>query len=106
MNEIKAQLEKDLREAGWHSRGYIPHFDGRELPQFITHHLADSMPQSVLARWKQELAQTPSDATKIILHRRIELYPDQGQGHAVLKHQGNAMMVQNSVQHCEGHRDK
>src|SRR5207237_10241568 len=55
MNEIKVQLEKDLREAGWHSRGYIPHFDGRELPQFITHHLADSMPQSVLAQWKQEL---------------------------------------------------
>src|SRR2546430_15114224 len=82
MNEIKAQLAKELREAGWHSRGYIPHFDGRELPQFITHHLADSMPQSVLARWKQGLAQTPPDESKIILHRRIERYLDQGYGNA------------------------
>ena len=34
----------DLREAGWHSRGYLPHFDGREIPQFITCRLADSVP--------------------------------------------------------------
>jgi 2'-5' RNA ligase len=31
--------------AGWHSRGYLPHFDGGELTQFITFRLADSMPQ-------------------------------------------------------------
>ena len=24
----------DLKAAGWHSRGYLPHFDGREVPQF------------------------------------------------------------------------
>jgi hypothetical protein len=34
--------------AGWHSRGYLPHYDGGEIPQFITFRLADSLPQ---ARW-------------------------------------------------------
>jgi len=106
MNEIKVQLEKDLREAGWHSRGYIPHFDGRELPQFITHHLTDSMPRSVLARWKQELAQTPHDESKIILHRRIERYLDQGYGNAWLKDHRIANMVQNSLLHFDGTRYK
>ena len=106
MNEIKVQLEKDLREAGWHSRGYIPHFDGRELPQFITDHLADSMPRSVLARWKQELAQTPLDESKIILQRRIERYLDQGYGNAWLKDHRIANMVQNSLLHFDGTRYK
>ena len=106
MNEIKAQLEKELREAGWHSRGYIPHFDGRELPQFITDHLADSMPQSVLARWRQELAQKPPDESKIILHRRIERYLDQGYGNAWLKDHRIANMVQNSLLHFDGTRYK
>ena len=106
MNEIKAQLEKELREAGWHSRGYIPHFDGRELPQFITHHLADSMPQSVLARWKQELAQTAGIEGKMILQRRIERYLDQGYGSAWLKDHGIATIVQNSLLHFDGTRYK
>ena len=44
-----------LREAGWHSRGYLPHFDGREVPQFVSLHLFDSLPVSVLERWKREL---------------------------------------------------
>jgi hypothetical protein len=40
--------QKELREAGWHSRGYLPHFDGRAMPQFLTFHLADSIPQKVI----------------------------------------------------------
>jgi hypothetical protein len=40
---------------GWHSRGYLPHFDGGEVPQFITFRLADSMPQILLDRWREEL---------------------------------------------------
>jgi hypothetical protein len=29
---------------GWHSRGYLPHFDGGELAQFITFRLHDALP--------------------------------------------------------------
>jgi hypothetical protein len=40
--------QEKLRAAGWHSRGYLPHFDGIAIPQFITIHLADSLPTKVL----------------------------------------------------------
>jgi hypothetical protein len=40
---------------GWYSRGYLPHYDGGAIPQFITARLFDSMPQSVLERWRKEL---------------------------------------------------
>jgi putative transposase len=29
---------------GWHSRGYLPHFDSADVVQFVTFRLADSMP--------------------------------------------------------------
>ena len=40
--------QNELHAAGWHSRGYLLHFDGREIPQFITFHLADSIPKEVI----------------------------------------------------------
>jgi hypothetical protein len=40
--------QEKLRAAGWHSRGYLPHFDGIARPQFIIIHLADSLPKKVL----------------------------------------------------------
>src|SRR2546425_7933314 len=55
MSLINASHKKELREAGWHSRGYLPHFDGRAIPQFITLRLFDSVPDGVLERWMQEL---------------------------------------------------
>ena len=30
--------------SGWHSRGFLPHFDSPDVPQFITFRLADSLP--------------------------------------------------------------
>ena len=35
---------------GWHSRGYLPHFDRRYSIQSITIHLGDSLPQEKLKR--------------------------------------------------------
>jgi hypothetical protein len=34
---------------GWHSRGYLPHFDAGEIFQSVTLRLHDSMPQNVIA---------------------------------------------------------
>jgi putative transposase len=33
---------------GWHSRGYLPHFDSPETVQFVTFRLADSLPTAVI----------------------------------------------------------
>jgi REP element-mobilizing transposase RayT len=30
---------------GWHSRGYLPHFDSQDVVQFVTFRLADSLPK-------------------------------------------------------------
>jgi len=63
--------------AGWHSRGYLPHFDGGEIPQFITFRLADSMPQKLLDRWREELSSDQNVNVDAALRKRIELFLDQ-----------------------------
>ena len=92
----------DLREAGWHSRGYLPHFDGREIPQFITCRLFDSVPKKVIERWIQELALPNSDYDHIALQKRIERYLDQGFGKALLKDYRIAQMVENDLLSFDG----
>jgi len=76
MNSTKAKLRQDLLEAGWHSRGYLPHFEGGEIAQTINLRLADSLPKSVLERWNQELARDQI-ANASIVRERIERYLDQ-----------------------------
>ena len=94
--------QKELREAGWHSRGYLPHFDGRAMPQFITFHLADSVPRVVIQEWRQELGTRNSAQDKMLLQRRIEKYADQGYGEALLKDHRLAEMVQDTLLRDDG----
>ncbi|MFI5033812.1 MAG: hypothetical protein ACHQPH_24265, partial [Reyranellales bacterium] len=37
-----------MSHKGWHSRGYLPHFDSAETVQFVTFRLVDSLPKGVL----------------------------------------------------------
>jgi putative transposase len=37
---------------GWHSRGYLPHFDSQDVIQFVTFRLADSLPKAAALRLK------------------------------------------------------
>ena len=46
---------------GWHSRGYLPHFDGGEILQFMTIHLGDALPQKVIESWKIEIEREKDD---------------------------------------------
>ena len=39
-----------MEHKGWHSRGYLPHFDSQDVVQFLTFRLADSLPKEALAR--------------------------------------------------------
>jgi REP element-mobilizing transposase RayT len=93
-----------LRAAGWHSRGYLPHFDGRAVPQFISLHLADSVPAAVVERWKQELDIKNSERDRILLQNRIERYADQGYGKAFLRDPKLAQMVQETLMNDDGKR--
>jgi putative DNA methylase len=104
MSLLDDRHQNELRTAGWHTRGYLPHFDGIEIPQFITIHLAGSIPQKVIKRWKKELGSLTCEQEKILLQRRIERYLDQGYGEALLKHSPVATLVQNSLLKFHGKR--
>ena len=79
---------------GWHSRGYLPHFDSAETIQFVTFRLADSLPAAV--------AQT-------LEHReggvhRIEQELDLGLGECWLRRPEIASFVQDGLLQFYGER--
>ena len=97
---VPGMCSKDLIESGWHSRGYLPHFDGGVVTQFITFHLFDSLPQTALEKWRLELARNDDAA----LRRRVEAYLDQGYGSSFLKTPRVASLVQGAMLHMDGAR--
>jgi REP element-mobilizing transposase RayT len=96
----------DSLPKGWHSRGYLPHFDGGEMAQSINLRLADSLPQTVLNRWRLEVQHESSERAKALLYKRVEGYLDQGYGICYLKDSRIAEIVQDSLLHYDGERYK
>lgn len=78
---------------GWHSRGYLPHYDGGEIYQFITFRLFDSVPASLIKKWKYELDRREENERKLELRKRIELFLDKGYGSCYLKRKSIAEIV-------------
>lgn len=93
----------DYKPIGWHSRGYLPHFDAGEVFQSITFRLFDSMPQELLMKWKAELARE-SEQVEDKLRWKIEAYLDQGCGVCYLSDPHIANMVENALLHFDGER--
>ena len=89
---------------GWHSRGYLPQFDGGDIAQTITFRLADSLPRAVLERWKGEIVNERRANADSALRRRIEAYLDQGYGGCALRDARVATMVQDSLLHFDSER--
>ena len=79
---------------GWHSRGYLPHFDSPETIQFVTFRLADSLPRAVI-----EALNFQADAVQ-----RIDLELDGGSGACWLRRPEIASLVQDSLLHFDGDR--
>jgi REP element-mobilizing transposase RayT len=79
---------------GWHSRGYLPHFDSAETIQFVTFRLADSLPRAVA----EALAKLPDNLAEI--DRRL----DGGMGSCWLKEPAVARMVEAAIIHFDGQR--
>lgn len=91
-----------LKVQGWHSRGYLPHFDGGEICQSVTLRLADSVPESVLNKWRALVQHLPEEEAKRLLRERIEKYTDQGYGKCFLRLHGVAMIVIDDLQKYDG----
>jgi REP element-mobilizing transposase RayT len=77
----KQRIEATYRPRGWHSRGYLPHFDGGKwLPQVVTFRLADSVPGMVVLAWREELRLSPPPECELELRKRLDKYLDAGYG--------------------------
>ncbi len=69
---------------GWHSRGYLPHFDGGDVAQLVTFRLAGTIPPPLLDRWRADLAHlAPADSIRAMA-RRIDAHLDMGVGEQLL----------------------
>src|SRR5437867_6066800 len=89
---------------GWHSRGYLPHFEGGEIPQTITFRLFDSLPRSLAKKWRDELAHLPENEAEAEQRRRIEAFLDRGEGAAWMNDPRVADMVQQGLLFFDGDR--
>jgi REP element-mobilizing transposase RayT len=85
-----------MNHKGWHSRGYLPHFDSAETVQFVTFRLTDSLPAEVIEKMKLMTAPIP-DADR-------DAFLDAGHGDCLLKEPAIARIVENALLHFDGSR--
>ncbi len=83
--------------SAWRSRGYLPHFESSEATQYVTFHLADSLPQTVLQQLESELKFLPTEKQDGERRKRVDAWIDAGHGSCVLRQPGIADMVQGSL---------
>lgn len=69
----------------WHCRGYLPHFEGGEIPQTLTFRLYDSLPAGLLSQWDRELAVLEAEKQELERRKRIEKALDAGHGSCLLR---------------------
>src|SRR5258708_22672969 len=70
---------------GWHSRGYLPHFENSEAIQHVTFHLADSLPKAVLLRLESELKVIPEAKRDVERRRRLAAWSESGHRASVFR---------------------
>ncbi|MCH2209431.1 MAG: transposase [Lentisphaerales bacterium] len=72
----------------WRNRGYLPHYDATSKYQMITYRLADSLPQKVLHKLKEDTSEDNLERRK-----SIEEYLDRGYGSCILSNPEVAQLV-------------
>lgn len=85
---------------GWHSRGYLPHFDNPRALQAITFRLADSLPAHASFRIPQHLSQ--AEKQQRLAH--VERCLDRGQGRCELRDPRCADIVERHLLYHDGVR--
>jgi REP element-mobilizing transposase RayT len=90
---------------GWHSRGYLPHFDGGVgLTQSVTFRLADSVPSSVVEGWLGEFKLNPPAMRELELRKKLDKYLDSGYGECHLRDPQIGALVENALLFFDGAR--
>ena len=100
------RTEEETRspEPRWHSRGYLPHFEGGAVPQTLTFRLYDSLPATLRATWASELAHLPEAERRSQKRRRIETALDSGYGACLLANPDVARLTVDALKHFDGER--
>ena len=90
---------------GWHSRGYLPHFDaGHEYPQSVTFRLGDTLPAAVVRSWQVELAAIPPALQDASFRKRVEAFLETGYGACHLRDLRIGSLVENAILFFDGAR--
>lgn len=103
-NGAELALGAPRRNRGWYSRGYLPHCDHPGLLQFITYHLADSLPAEVRERLKEEVRHAPREQREAEWRKRAQAWLDAGHGSCILRRPEAAACVLENWQRFAGER--
>ena len=105
MNTIPSHnIDGNFPKEGWHSRGYLPHCEAKNL-QFISFRLYDSVPKEVILRWKEQLANERDFEQSSKLLKLLDQYEDAGKGACYLNDERIAKLVQNALLFHDGKRE-
>ncbi|MEW6212531.1 MAG: DUF1156 domain-containing protein, partial [Acidobacteriota bacterium] len=97
---LGARTGRPHEPRGWHSRGYLPHFDQANLLQMITFRLDDALPASRRAEWEAMLNIEDEEDRR----RKLEEYLDAGYGSCALRDDRVARIVEDALLHFDGQR--
>jgi len=97
------------------SERHLPHWQQAGCSYFVTFRLADSLPQTKLAQWRDEqdawLRAHPNPLTEVDRRQfherftnRIQHWLDQGQGSCLLRQPAVADLVESAIRHFDGQR--
>jgi putative DNA methylase len=89
---------------GWHSRGYLPHWEAGEMPQSLTFRLHDSLPRALREHWRVELAHLGEAEQQLERRKRLEAALDAGHGACFLQQPDIAALVENALLYFDGER--
>ena len=100
LETAEAAVERQLGSKGWHTRGYLPHYDKPGLMEMLTFRLADAMPASRRQEWEL-LFKIKDEREK---RTRLEAYLDLGCGECLLRNPRAAEAVEGVIQRFDGRR--
>src|SRR5690348_15782109 len=103
-NGKPAIQESGVPRGAWRRRGYLPHFEGADVTQHVTFHLADSVAQATIRRLEEELKFLPDEKRDLERRKRLDAWLDAGHGSCVLREPGIAEMVQSAILHFDTER--
>lgn len=102
-SEYDSLTEKDyIERPGRYSRGYLPHFDGEVITQFVTFRLAGSLPTSVIYGLRRNLE--CGRISEIEYYREIDKYLDMSEGVEFLRDVRIAEAIEQTLLKFDGEK--